>query len=479
MGFFDLFRLRRPSAPSTIVSRDETAVPGQPVPGGSERGFRSTPENALLHLYRGMWVDPDRRQAILDIRHADRIDGRVKQIHRKTARAAAKGGLILRVKDGPKRLQREWQAFEERCALYRIEKLQSDLRGLMMEGNLPMQWVLDGAGHVAGAVRMPADTINPKVGPNGRFLDPRAAYEQLDVNAVAGGSPVLATFALWQLTVGRIDPDNYDDWGAMGRPYLDASRGIWKKLLMTEESLVVRRHMRAPLRMSHVIEGASPEELQLYKAEVEATQAHGAYHDYYSNKKGAVTPVQGDANLEHIADVNYLLDTFFTGAPAPKGLFGLGVGDLNRDILEDLKKDYFDEIDALQDVTSAVYEQGFRLHLLMAGVNPAAYDFEVQFRERRVDTPNQRADLALKMQALGMSRETVWETTGIDTAAEQSRVERQMRERDPYPMPGMEGPPTPGMPGMPPPAARPRVSITPGNAPKGESATTIATRSAE
>ena len=464
MGILDFFRLRR----STASARPEQHLPGEALGGTSERGHRPTPENALAYLYRDMWVDPDLRQSILDIRHADRTDGRVKMIHRRTARAAAKGGLMLRVYDGPaKRLTREWRDFSQRLGLYRIEKLYSDVRGLMMEGNLPLQWVLDDTNTVCEAVRMPAETLLPKVGKDGRFTDVRRAYDQIDL-AGLGSTQVVASFALWQLTLGRLDPDNYDDWGSMGRPYLDASRTVWKKLSMVEEDLVVRRRTRAPLRMSHVLEGASAEELSAYRAQVEQDQAWGNWKDYFLNKKGAVSPVSGDANLDHIADVAYLLDTFFAGAPAPKGLFGLGLEDLNRDILEDLKKDYFDEIDSLQDITAATYEQGFRLHLLLRGINPAAYEFEVQFAERRVDTPNQRADLALKYQALGMSRETVWESTGIDVAAERNRIDRQKAEGDPYPAPGMEGTPLPG-------ERAPRVSITPGNAPKGESATSIAT----
>lgn len=479
MGILDFLRLRKPAAGSATLTREDTRIPGSEPRGSTEKGHRPTPENSLRYLYRELWVDPDLRQSILDIRTADRLDGRVKQIHRKTARAASKGGIVLRVTDGPVRLQREWRAFVHRCGLNQIEKLYSDVRGLMMEGNLPMQWVLDGDGNVAGAVRMPSETILPKVGANGRFLDVAKAYEQIDVAGLGGGR-VIASFALWQLTLGRIDPDNYDDWGALGRPYLDASRPVWKKLAMTEEDLVIRRRMRAPLRMAHVLEGASREDLSLYRAEVEQDQAYGSYKDYYLNKKGGVTPVAGDANLDQIADVAYLLDTFFSGAPAPKGLFGLGIADMQRDILEDLKKDFFDEIDALQDTAAAVYEQGFRLHLLLRGINPNAYDFEAQFLERRTDTPNQRADLALKYQALGMSQETVFEATGIDVAAERTRLERQRQVTDSYPMQGLEGPALPGETPPPPPVsapkARPRVSVTPGNAPKGESATSITTR---
>ena len=53
------------------------ALPAVPLAGEepattSERGFRTTVENQTKYLYRQMWVDPDLRQAILDIRDADR-----------------------------------------------------------------------------------------------------------------------------------------------------------------------------------------------------------------------------------------------------------------------------------------------------------------------------------------------------------------------------------------------------------------------
>lgn len=474
MGMFDFLKsLRRAPVSSTTIEKEKTPLPGEAVWPNTEQGMRPTPENALRYLYREFYVDPVLRQAILDVRAMDATDGRVKKIHRQTSRAAAKGGLTLRAPGVADRLHREWDLFARRLQLTRKDRLQSYVRAMMMEGNLPLQWVLDVDSQLCDCVRMPSETILPRVSPAGRFVDVRRAYDQIDITF--GTTRVLASFPLWQLTLGRLDPDNYDDWGALGRPYLDATRGVWKKLMMAEEDLVIRRRMRAPLRMAHVLEGASVEEVQEYRRTVEADQAQGNFKDYYLNKKGAVTAVQGDAKLEEIADVGHLLDTFFAGAPAPKGLFGY-VGDLSRDILQDLKQDYFDEIDALQDSTSFVIEIGFRLHLLLRGLNPNAYDFEVQFAERRTDTPNQRADLALKYQALGVPSELLYEAAGLSTKEVLDAREREAQETDPYPDEGLDQPTMPGET----PIARgaPRVNVTPGNAPKGESQTTVSTRRA-
>lgn len=465
MGFRDWVKNKLGGVPQKSTAGEPLAT-GEVGRGNTESGTRLTYDE-IWRLRSRLWIDTRLLGVIQDIRHMDATDGRVKKIHSRSARTAAKGGLRL-VATGQPRLEREWRTFHRAARLNNPQKLHSDIRGLMTDGHLAIQWVLDRNGQICAAPRMPPESLRANTTPAGTFADPAAAYDQLDLST----GQVLATFGLWQLTLGRLDPVNFDDWGSLGRPYLDASRGVWKKLDLIEEDLVIRRHMRAPLRMSHVLEGASGDDLQAYRDGVEKDQSSGNTRDYYSNKKGAVTPIQGDANLDQIADVAHLLDTFASGTPMPKGLFGY-IGDLSRDILEDLKKDWYEELHALQTVAASVYEEGFRLHLLLRGMNPDAYDFRVAFEERLTDTPNQRADHALKIQALGASRETVYETAGLNASAEVAAKKRERAELDPYPEDVDEeddaGNPIVARQ----PAGKSRVSITPGNAGKGESATSI------
>ncbi len=453
-------RLGLGDLPQSAIDRANLQA-GHILPGNTERGLRSTPENQIAYLARRMWVDPTLRAAVLDLREMDRTDPRVKKIHARMSRTAIKGGLLLKTSSSNRTLIRRWDDFSRRLQLNRREKLESDARGLVMEGNLPLQWVINAQNRVAAGIRMPSETIVPQVDISGVFEDVRKAYAQHDLLS----GKVLATFALWQLSLARLTPDNFDDWGSMGRPYLDASRGIWLKLTMTEEDLVIRRKTRAQQRKVHNLKNVSDEFFDVYKASVE-NDIYDQTADYVIKGEGEVKALQGDANLDQIADVAHLLDTFFSGSPAPKGLFGYP-GDLSRDVLEDLKRDYYDEIDSMQDIQAYAYQLGFRLDLLLQGVNPDSEDFEVVFKERRTDTPNQRADLALKYQALGMSKETVIEVAGQDTAVEARRLENERKNRSPYP--SMSQPAEP--------ARAPRVAVTPGNARKGESATTISTRS--
>lgn len=434
----------------------------------SEIGQRTTPERAIYELQSALFVNYELRAKILDIREMDEADGRVKKIHTRMARDITYGGIKLKMAMPNDDIQSSWNGFVKRLNLDNPQKIKSDARGLIMEGNLPMQWVVDDQRQVVSCVRMPSETIRAIVFPTGVFKDPAAAYEQFEI----WRGEVIALFPLWQLSMGRLDPPNFDDMGDPGRPYMDASRSVWRKLGMTETDLVIRRRERAPLRTAHTLEGATKDELEDYRKRVEDEQKD-ITTNYYLNVKGTVAAVQGDANLEQIADVVHLLDTFFAGAPAPAGLFGY-TSDLNRDILEDLKDDYYQEVASAQESLAWVYRQGFELQLLLDGMDPDSYEFDVCFQERLTETPNQAADRALKVQALGASQTTVHQIAGLNPAQEKERRAQEQSELDPYgPGPGVDvgDETTEGQP-----AGKPAVTISPGNRTKGESATDISLR---
>lgn len=426
-----------------------------------ESGARLASDKAMDRMYRTMWLDTERRAMVQTIRDMDRRDGRVKAIHRKLAGDCIRGGLVLQVseKASSETLKREWQAMKGRMQLDMAEKLRSDARGFVMEGNLPLQLVLNDRLEVVAGIRMPSDTIMPITDTRGRFKNPAQAWEQRDVMTGA----TLASWAAWQMAVARLDPDNFDDLGSMGRPFLDACATVWRKLVMTEEDLVLRRRMRAPLRMAHVLEGADDPTMEAYRKQVEGEQG-SITTDYYLNRKGSVTPVQGDATLGDIADVTHLLDSFYAGSPAPKGLFGYTDG-MARDILEDLKRSYYDEVDSLQDSMAAAYAVAFRIHLLFKGIDPGTDEFTLRYAQRRTETPNQVADLALKYMSLGLPDDMVFADMGLDPDYVRGKRIEQAQRKDPYP-PAAQGAAR-GQGGM------PRVSVTPGNAPKGESATAV------
>ncbi|MDP1886664.1 hypothetical protein [Polaromonas sp.] len=437
--------------------------PASDAPPG-ERGDRVASDVAMERLYRQMWVDTERRALIRQIRLMDATDPRVKRIHARSARDTIRGGLIFQGQErhSSETLKREWTQFKGRLQLDIEGKLKSDARGFVMEGNLPLQLVLNAnnSPDVVAAIRMPSDTMVPITDMGGRFKNSAAAWEQRDVMT----NQVLASFGAWQLVMSRLDPDNFDDMGAMGRPFLDACVTTWQKLTMTEEDLVIRRRMRAPLRLSHVLEGADDTAMQTYRKTTENEKGE-ITTDFYSNRKGGVTAVQGDSGMGEMTDVIHLMDTFLSGTPLPKALLGYTSG-LSRDILEDLKRDYYDEVDGIQDSLATGYMIAFRIHLLFKGIDPDTDEFALRFAQRRTETPNQVADLALKYIAAGLPEDMVYADMGLDPDYVRQKKEEQAARKDPYPPAGGDPGTGGGKPGT-------KVNVTPGNARKGESATSI------
>jgi hypothetical protein len=429
-----------------------------------ETGGRIDSDKAMRRAMKNeMFVDYERRELVRLMREMDLKDGRVKQVHNRTASDVIRGGLVMQTNS--ETLGREWEAFEARLQLNNWEKLKSDARGIIMEGNLPLQLVLD-AGKIAAGVRMPSDTIVPVVDMGGRFKNPAVAYEQRDV--LNGG--VIAGFAAWQMAMGRLDPDNWDDLGSMGRPLLDGCASVWRKLVMTEEDLVIRRRVRAPLRLAHVLEGADEPTLNAYRKTTDSEKGE-ITTDFYLNRKGGVQAIQGDATLGDIGDVAHLLSTFFAGSPAPKAMFGYTDG-VARDVLEDMKRSYYDTVDGLQDAVGGVYAFSFRMHLLFQGIDPGPDDFYLRFATRRTESSNQIADLALKYMALGLPDEHIHSEMGLNPEKIRAMKIKQAQSTDPYPNAlkiGADGA-AQGAPGAP---GGQKVSITPGNAPKGESGTSV------
>ena len=432
---------------------------------GAEKGDRLASDAAMLRAMKSaMFVDYERREMVRLMRQMDQQDGRVKMIHSRVSRDVVRGGLVMQYGEqaSSKALKDEWERFEHRLGLNRSEKLRSDARALVLEGNLPLQLVLDDAQDVVAAVRMPSDTLVPMVDLGGRFKNPAAAFEQRDVMT----GKVLASFAAWQLALCRLDPDNFDDLGSMGRPWMDACASTWRKLVMTEEDLVIRRRVRAPLRLAHILEGADEIALQAYRQSTEGEKGE-ITTDFYLNRKGGVQAIQGDATLGDIGDVAHLLDTFFAGNPAPKGLFGYTNG-MARDILEDLKRDYYAEVDGLQDLQAGAYAFAFRIHLLFKGIDPGPNEFLLRFAERRTETNNQVADLALKYMALQLPDDLVYSEMGFDADRVRAMKTVQANRNDPYPNPLKVGPD-----GLPISQGSFKVGVTPGNAVKGESAVSM------
>jgi hypothetical protein len=202
---------------------------------------------------------------------------------------------------------------------------------------------------------------------------------------------------------------------------------------MTEEDQVLRRRTRACLRLAHILEGATPEEIDAYKAMNKDTLQNPleVTSDFFMNKKGAVQPIQGDANLDQIADVKELKRDFFAGSGVPEHMLGYVEG-VNRDIFADSLEAYYEILEDVQELQADGYEDGFRLQLLLKGINADGYEWELKFKGRKVESDNQLADRMLKHMSLGIPPAMIWPQMGYDAEAVKTARDKAAKEKDPY-----------------------------------------------
>jgi len=410
-------------------------------------GFAPTPTRSMRYNMRLQQVDTDLKSAITDIQEMAKKDGRIAQILKKTAESCVKGGLRLKTSGDNQKLIELWDRFVRSTRLDNRQKLMSDASALVMQGNLALQIVIDkNTNEITRLVQMPIVTIVPNVDATGQFPKPEKAYSQIGM----GGS-VVADFPLWQLSMTRLFPENFDDFGSFGMPLLHSVRDHWRKLRQSEEKLLLTRD-EGIAKTFFVLENSDQEGLEKFQRHVEA-QSDMGISTFFSNKKGGMTVSNQGANLGEIADITYCLDSVLSGAGVSKELLGYTNG-ASLSTIQAMSDIFYEGLDSIQDILATAYRDAFVFNLLLQGILPEDYTFTVEFVERTTETRSQRVDTALKMQAAGASRATVFFEMGLDPALEEERLAAD----------------APG-------TTTTNLNIVPGNAPKGESALTVSTRS--
>lgn len=362
----------------------------------------------------------------------DREDGRVKRILSRIAGDATRGGFRLAMREGDDdaRLMGESKAFIAACGLDIRTRRKAHARSLLATGELWLQWVLDEAGNISGCKLMPSETMKAVVDEQGKFKDMRRAFIQHDPTSGAE----LAAFARWQITFVALD-GNPDDPGERGRPLFDALITKGQQLFMTEEDLVIRRRVRAPMRFLHVLENAQEEEINAYRERNKSTleDPFSPQSDFFSNRKGTISAIQGDGNLAEIGDVEKIEDDFYAGLPAPKFLFGKAK-DISRDVFEDALEGYYEFLEDVQEMLVDAYEEGFKLQLLLKGINPDALQWDFQFQARTVESESTKRDRLLKEKALGVPPSMLWPQMGYDPQKVREIRDKDRDELEPYPL---------------------------------------------
>jgi hypothetical protein len=374
---------------------ETTAVSTSPAGGANVTDF-----------YTRLKADSDRLAVVKTCRLMYDTDSRVKKSLRTYARDLVRSGYFIKTDNVEASLIAI--ALQKRLKLSR--KTQDMVRLTGRDGDSFYEIVIDENFDITQLSRKPTLRMRRNSNDRDSFDNPSKAFYMMpgDIAYDAQIPKDAVFFAEWQMIHMRND---HDEERRYGTPMWASSTGAFKKAQEGEMDVAVRRKVRAGLRYHHVVEGSEADVLAYKEVnKVALNNPNAALVDFFSNKPGGITAVQGDAHLNEINDILHHISTMFFASETPMELLGYGDG-LNRDVLGE-KKDEYDETltDGRDWITEDLVIPLVERQWLLKGILPASVEYKIIWRKAKGITPIMLRDLAdgmMRMRVLGVKEEII------------------------------------------------------------------------
>ncbi len=335
----------------------------------------------------------DRRSVIGDCRAMVTDDPRAKQVLSTLARDATSGGFALQL-TGPRAAQAQAAADDLFARLDVAARLDDWARLTFRDGDTFLELGVTARGEIAQATRKPTLEMYRWSDEFDRLYDPAQAFYWTAHPTGTDTPPADAVFfAEWQMVHARWDRDEGSRYGT---PMLASARKAYKRMTQGELDIAVRRKTRAGMRYVHVLEGANQAEIEAYKAANAPAldDPYAAVSDFFFNRAGGLSAVQGDARLSDIDDVLHHVDTFGVASPVPLELIGYG-RNLNRDVLEQKKAQYDETLSSVRQWLEGEFIRPLlERQWLLLGIWPDDIEVDMQWKAKKEPKPVDLRDLA-------------------------------------------------------------------------------------
>lgn len=188
-----------------------------------------------------------------------------------------------------------------------------------------------------------------------------------------------------------------------GRSPLYNARRTWKQLNLIEDSIVLLRLSRALKRTIFMVNTTGLSEpkawelvdriaslLKRNKATWSAKGSMESYNQIMNPSEDIILPIAGekgsiqvqelggDADIQHVADLDYTKNKLYGDLKTPKSYLGFEEGLNGRNTLRMLDVRYARTIKNLQHVLIVGLERIGRIHLSLKGLDPFQYDFKIR-----------------------------------------------------------------------------------------------------
>lgn len=334
-----------------------------------------------------------RRALVLEARQMYTDDPRPAQSINTLARDALKGGFTLQITGGQAaRAQAVAEALIQRLDL--LTRLDDWTRLTLRDGDTFLELGVANNNEIVLVTRKPTLDVYRYANEYDQFDDPARAFYQTPYPTMTDTPPADAIwFAEWQMVHARWGRDEGSRYGA---PLFAAARKAYKRMTQGELDIAVRRKTRSGLRFVHTLEDASLTDIETYKAANKPAldDPFAAAADFFTNKRGGIQVVQGDAHLSEIEDVLHHVDTFGMASPVPLELIGYG-RNLNRDVLQQKKEQYEETLGAVRSwIVTEFLRPLLERQWLLLGIWPGGLTWDVQWKVKQEPTPTDMAEMA-------------------------------------------------------------------------------------
>lgn len=351
-------------------------------------------------------AETDRANIVKQCRLMYKTDPRVEKMLTTLGRDTLGNGFVIKVTNNAK-AQSEADALQTRLRLN--QKLERYVRLTPRDGDSFLQVTVAQSMDIISFTRKPTLNVHRNSNKADEFDDPQRAFWMAD-NLYAGMDPPkdAVWFANWEMIHARWQ---WDEENRYGTPMMGSSTGAFKKVTEGEIDVSVRRKTRAGMRYHHVVEGSAAD-VESYKETNKAAFANplSAQADFFSNKPGGITAIEGDARLSEIEDIKHHIATMFTGGDVPMELIAYGEG-LNRDILGEKKAEYGEILRQVREwVSDEIIKPLFERQWLLKGILPEGLKYSIEWRRASTLTAQDIQAItsaAVQMRLLGVAEEVI------------------------------------------------------------------------
>jgi hypothetical protein len=224
------------------------------------------------------------------------------------------------------------------------------------------------------------------------------------------------------------DLNRTENVNTYGESVIAKARRVWRQLQLLEDSLVLTRLSRAMKRNIFSVNTQGLTETAgwdlvdkiaaLLKRQKVVAQGQGmeSYSGLMNPEEDIIIPVHadkgtvtvqelgGDADIQHIADIDYLNNKLFAALKIPQPYLGFLEALNGRNTLRMLDVRYARTIKNLQRVLILGLERIARIHLAMLGRDPFAVDFVIKMtyistieEEERTESMSNKVDAVTKI----------------------------------------------------------------------------------